>query len=173
MSANDSLLLVTALNNEPPDDDFATLDFILGTSADEPDDLSPVLDFDPTTNEHAVFTFTLPSSYGGNGIRVALFWTSEGINDNVKWDVAFKRQAVFDNVATRQYAAVQSDVDNMSSTARNMRVASINFTDGAQIDSLDVGDLFKIRVTRDAEDVLDTLNSNDAELLAVELIEAF
>lgn len=172
MSANDSLLLVTALNNEPPDDDFATFDTILGTSADEPDDLMPCLDFDPTTNEHAVFTFTLPSTYSGNGIRVAIFWTSEATTGNVKWDIAFKRQAVFDNTATKQYAAVQSDVDNMGSTARDVRVSSTTFTDGAQIDNLDVGDLFKIRVTRDAADVLDTINANDVELLAVELIEA-
>ena len=44
MSSGDALCVWTALSNEPPDADFATLDTILTASADEPDDIIPVSD---------------------------------------------------------------------------------------------------------------------------------
>ena len=47
MASGDALLVWTALNNEAPDADFATLYTILTASADATVDIIPVLDFDP------------------------------------------------------------------------------------------------------------------------------
>ena len=77
MASGDALCVWTALSNIPPDADFATLDTILTTSGDEPDDVVPVLDFvSATTNEFAVFHAVLPEHYGGGGFTLALAWTS-------------------------------------------------------------------------------------------------
>jgi hypothetical protein len=52
-----------AFDNEPPASNYATLDTRNG---------HPVLDFDATTGEAAIFTFILPRSYNGGGLTVEL-----------------------------------------------------------------------------------------------------
>ena len=67
------------------------------------------------------------------------------------------------------FAAVQS-VDNTTvpATSGNVDVVSIAFTDGAQMDSVAVGESFRLKVTRDAAS--DTA-TGDAELVKVEIRE--
>lgn len=174
MASADSLLVFTALNNEPPDADYATLDTILTTSADEPDDIVPVLDFDPgATNELASFGAFMPSQYAGTtGLTVTLVWCSEATTGNVKWDVAFKSYTDnVDSLVGKAYAAVQSTTVATAGTARVVSYDSITFTDGAQIDSITAGEYFRMAVTRDSADAADTMNANDAELIAVYIKE--
>jgi hypothetical protein len=165
MASGDSLLIWTALANEPPDADYATLDSILTTSTDEPDDYVPVLDFDSgATQEYAGFSGVMPASYSGGGVTLRLYWTSEATTGDVKWDAAFKALA-------STYAAVQSTTTTTDGVARDINTTDITFTDGAQMDSVAVGEYFRLTVTRDSADAADTMNSNDAELIAVYLRE--
>lgn len=173
MASGDSLLVFTALDNEPPDADFATRDDILTTSTDEPDDLIPVLDFDPgATQEYAVFSSVMPRHYDGGGITVTLYWSCEATSGNVKWDVAFKSFSDdADSLLTKVYAAVNTVTDAVASAARELAYSTITFTDGADMDSVAVGEYFRMLVTRDSADAADTVNSNDAELVAIEIRE--
>ncbi len=172
MATGDSLCVWRAHDNEPPDVDYATLDVILTTSTDTPDDMVPVLDFDPgATQEYAGFSAFMPAQYGGGGLTLILVWTSEATTGDVKWDAAFKRMADTTNLLSETYAAIQTVTTTTDGTARDINTSTITFTDGAQIDSIVVDEYFRLTVTRDSADGADTMNSNDAELVAVYLME--
>lgn len=162
MASGDTLLLFTPLHNEPPASNPATLDVR---------NSHPVLDFDATTNESAVFSTVLPRHYTSGGITVYLHYamTTAEVN-TVDWDVAFERigdQQL--DIDGDSFATVNS-VDNTTvpGTTGLVDIVSVAFTDGADMDSVAVGEGFRIKITRDAssDDA-----AGDAELLFVELKE--
>lgn len=162
MSSGDTLLILTPLANEPPSTNNALLD--LRNSR-------PVLDFDDTTNWSAVFTAIMPRSYAGGGLTVYIHYamTSAEAND-IDWDAAFERigdQQL--DIDGDSFAAAQS-VDNTTvpGTSGLVNIVNITFTNGAQMDSIAVGESFRIKITRDAAS--DTA-AGDAELIAVEIKE--
>ena len=173
MSSGDALCAWRALDNEPPDADFATLDVILTASADEPDDMVAVLDFDPgsSINEFAVFASFMPDHYAGGGVTLTLVWVAEATTGNVKWDGAFKALADAATLLSATYAAIQTVTTGVDGTARAINTSVITFTDGAQMDSVAAGEYFRLAIERDSIDGADTMNSNDAELIAVYLTE--
>ena len=162
MASGDTLLILMPYGNEPTATNYATLDTR---------NQHPCLDFDDTTNEYAVWSAILPRNYDGGGIVVLLHFamTSAEVN-TVDWDAAFERigdQQL--DIDGDSFAAVQS-VDNTTvpGTSGLVDIVSISFTNGAQMDSIAVGELFRIKINRDAasDDAV-----GDAELLAVELQE--
>lgn len=161
MASGDTLIVFGAFSQEPPTSNFATLDTR---------NSHPVLDFDDTTNESSVFTGVMPQNYGGGGVTVYLHWSHAATSGDVDWDVAFERigdQQL--DVDSDSFAAVNSaDNNTVPSTAGNVDVVSVAFTDGADMDSVAAGELFRIKVTRDAAS--DTA-TGDAELHAVEIRE--
>jgi len=66
--------------------------------------------------------------------------------------------------------AAANSVDNTTvpGTSGNVDIVNVTFTDGADMDSVAVGEGFRLKVTRDAAS--DTA-SGDAELLRVEIKE--
>ncbi|WP_455219841.1 hypothetical protein [Kaarinaea lacus] len=163
MASGDTLLIFTPLHNEPPASNPATLDTR---------NAHPVLDFDATTNEDAVFSAVMPRSYAGTtGVTVYLHYAmSSAESGDVDWDVAFERIGdQQQDIDSDSFASVQS-VDNTTvpGTSGNVDIVSIAFTDGAQMDSVAVGEGFRLKVTRDAAS--DTA-TGDAELLFVEIKE--
>ena len=82
MASGDTLLIFTPLHNEPPASNMATLDVRNG---------HPVLDFDATTNESAVFSGVMPQNYAGTtGATVYIHYAmSSAEADTVDWDVAW------------------------------------------------------------------------------------
>jgi hypothetical protein len=162
MASGDTLIIFTPLSNEPPASNPATIDFR---------NQHPVLDFDDTTNESAVFSSIMPRSYGGGGLTVYLHYAmSSAESGDVDWDVAFERIGdQQQDIDSDSFASVQS-VDNTTVPANSgdVDIVSVGFTDGAQMDSIAVGEAFRIKVTRDASS--DTA-SGDAELVAVEIKE--
>lgn len=163
MASGDTLLIFTALHSEPPATNYATLDVR---------NLHPVLDFDGATNESAVFSAVMPQHYAGTtGVTVYLHYsmTSETSGD-IDWDVAFERigdQQL--DVDADSFATVQSvDGTTVPATSGLVDVVSIPFTDGAVMDSVAAGELFRLKVTRDAASDTSTA---DAELHAVEIRE--
>ena len=173
MASGNSLCVWTAASNEPPDDDFATLDTILTASADEPDDVVPVLDFDPgATKEYSSFSAVMPAHYGGGGVTLTLMWSSGATSGNVKWDAAFKSFTDdADDLDTKVYAAVNTVTVATASAAGEIDYAVITFTNGADMDSVAAGEYFRLSISRDSAAGGDTMNSNDAELIAIYLKE--
>lgn len=162
MASGDTLIVFTPLHNEPPSSNPATLD-----SRNQ----HPVLDFDDTTNESAVFTGVMPRNYGGNGVTVYLHYAMSSATANtVDWDVAFERIGdQQQDIDSDSFAAVNSvDDTTVPATSGNVDIVNVTFTDGADMDSVAAGEAFRLKVTRDAasDDA-----AGDAELLAVEIKE--
>ena len=163
MASGDTLVVFTPLHNQPPATAYATLD--LRNS-------HPVLDFDAATDEDAVFGGVLPRHYAGGGITVTLYWaaTSATSGDCI-WNAAVERidENTLD-IDADSFAAVQAVTATAGLTNGTVDYATIAFTAGAQMDSLAVGEAFRLKITRDANAAGDTM-TGDAELLRVEVQE--
>lgn len=162
MASGDTLAMFFPQDNEPPSSNFATLDQRNG---------HPVLDFDASTNESAIFSFVLPQHYGGGGIEIYLHYAmSSATSGDVDWDTAIERIGdQQQDIDSDSFAAAQS-VDNTTvpATSGNVDVVNTTHTHGAQMDSLAAGESGRLKVTRDAAN--DTA-AGDAELIAVEIRE--
>jgi hypothetical protein len=163
MASGDSLVIWTALANEPPASNYATFDSR---------NSHPVLDFDGGTNESAVFKAVMPQHYASGGVTVYIHYSMESdITNDIDWDVAFERigDGIQDIDSDGFQTAKSVDGTTVPGTSGHVDVVSINFSDGAtEMDSVTKGDLFRIKVTRDAAS--DT-STTDAELHAVEIRE--
>lgn len=163
MASGDSLLVFYPHDNEPPSANYATLDLR---------NYHPVLDFDATTNEYAIFSGVMPQAYAGGGVTVYLHYSMSAATSNtVDWDAEFERigdQQL--DIDSDSFAAANS-VDNTTvpATSGFVDVVTIAFTDGADMDSVAAGELFRIRISRDATSDDAT---GDAELHAVEIRES-
>lgn len=163
MASGNTLLIFHPYNNEPPSTNYATFDTR---------NQHPVLDFDAATDEAAVFTAIMPRHYAGGGVTVYLHVTDTADTNTAHasyWDVSFERMTAQD-IDSDSFAAVQSTHVHPNGTSGIPVVASIAFTDGAQMDSVAAGELFRLKVSRDANNGSDDWDS-DAELLAVEIKE--
>ena len=163
MASGDTLLIFTPLHNEPPASNPATLDTR---------NQHPVLDFDATTNESAVFSAVMPQHYAGTtGLTIYLHYLmTTATSGDVDWDVSFERIGdQQQDLDSDGFAAVNS-VDNTTvpGTSGLVDIVSVAFTDGADMDSVAVGEGFRLKVTRDAAS--DTA-AGDAELRFVEIRE--
>ena len=163
MASGDTLCVFSPLHNEPPAANAATLDLR---------NQHPCLDFDAGTNESAVFSTIMPRHYAATtGVTVYLHYAmSSAEADTVDWDVAFERigdQQL--DIDGDSFAAVNS-VDNTTvpATTGLVDIVNVTFTDGADMDSVAVGEAFRLKVTRDAasDDA-----AGDAELILVEIKE--
>lgn len=162
MASGDTLLQWSALAAEFPAATYATTDFR---------NAHPVLDFDASTNESINFSGIMPQHYAGGGVTVFLHYAmSSAITGDIDWDVAFERVGDQQlDIDADSFAAVNS-VDNTTvpATTGNVDVVSVAFTEGADMDSVAVGEGFRLQITRDA--VSDTA-TGDAELRWVEIRE--
>ena len=162
MATGNTLLIFLPQNVEPTATNAASLD-----TRNE----HPVLDFNDTTNESAVFSAVMPRVYGGGGVTVYLHYamTSAETGD-IDWDVAFERIGdQQQDIDSDGFEAVNS-VDNTTvpATTGLVDIVSVAFTDGADMDSVAVGEGFRLKVTRDAAS--DTA-SGDGELRFIEIKE--
>lgn len=163
MASGDTLLQFNALHNEPPSSNAATLDLR---------NQHPILDFDDTTNESAVFSAVMPQHYAGTtGVTVYIHYAmSSAEADTVDWDAAFELIGDQDlDIDGDSFAAVNSvDDTTVPGTSGLVDIVSIAFSNGADMDSVIAGDGFRLKITRDAssDDA-----SGDAELRWVEIRE--
>jgi len=163
MASGQTLVEFHPYNNEPPAANYATLD----TRNNR-----PCLDFDPTTNESAVFSGVMPQHYAGTtGVTVLIHYAmSTATADTIDWDAAFELVGDQDlDVDGDDFAAVNSvDDTTVPGTSGLVDVVSIAFTDGADMDSVAAGDGFRLKITRDAasDDA-----AGDGELFWVEIRE--
>ena len=132
----------------------------------------PVLGFDATTDEACTFTSIMPRNYAGGGLTVYLHITDANDTNAAHasyWDVSIEA-LVAQDIDSDGFAAVQSTHVHPNGTSGIPVIGTITFTDGAQMDSVAAGGLFRIKVNRDANNGSDDW-ANDAELIAVEIKE--
>lgn len=162
-ASGDTLAVFTPLSNEPPAASFATLDTR---------NAHPVLDFDGAADEEAVFTGIMPANYANGGVTVKVHVaftsaTSGTANIEAMWELMTGLDIDADS-----FAAMQDASATPNGTSGIETVASITFTNGAQMDSVVAGSLFRLKIRRDADGTNGTDDvTTDMELLAIEVLE--
>lgn len=166
MASGNTLCEFFPADNEPPSSNYATLDTRNG---------HPVLDFDGSTDEEAVFTRVLPNHYGGGGLTVETFWSFTSAtsgNLRVQADIERIDASSLDIDADSFTGSFQSAGGVAPGTSGQVIKVSITFTSGAQMDSLVAGEPFRLKIRRDADGTSGTDDiTTDAELLAVHIKE--
>jgi hypothetical protein len=152
-----TLAAFSARDNQPPATAFATLDTRNSIA---------VLDFDAATDEAAIFSGVIPDYANlASGLKIRLAWmASTATSGNVRWGAQIMR-------CNTDLDADSFDTATLATSAANgtsgiVTVAEITAT---AIDSLVVGDTFRIKVFRDADDATNDTMTGDAELIAVEV----
>lgn len=173
MASGNTLAIFRAQDNMPPATAYAQFDVEVGTST--PAENIPVLDFEDgtaTAGEYADFYGVLPRTYAGGGLTVYLHWLSAATTGDCVWKAAFRRIA--DDAEDLNTTAHTYDYNSVTATtasaAGELAYDTITFTDGADMDSLAVGESFILRIFRDSDAAGDTL-AGDASLFAVEIKE--
>jgi hypothetical protein len=150
--------------DEPTSSNYATL---------ETRNLHPVLDFDDTTSESAVFGGTLPRNYAGGGVTVTLHMAATSATTNaVVFSSAFERigNAQQDIDSDGFATANNSSSTTTNGTSGNVIPIAITHTDGAQMDSMAVGEGYRLKIALLPADAGDTM-AGDAEIRFVEVKE--
>lgn len=162
MAAGDTLLIFTPHANAPPATNYATLDTR---------NSHWVLDFDDTTQEGAVFFGVMPRNYAGGGVTVYVHHAATtATTGTIGWVIAFERIGDRQQDLDADGFAAENTITavTVSGTSGQVDIVNTTFTDGADMDSVAVGEGFRLRVRRNVAS--DTV-SGDAELLAVEIQE--
>lgn len=165
MASGNTLCRFKPQDNEPPSSNYATLDTRNGQL---------VLEFDPAADEEAIFSDVFPRNYAGGGINVIIIWASDGATSgNVVWGASIERQADETlDIDSDSFASEKTATAAAPATSGFLQYTTIQFTDGAEMDSLAVGESFRIKVRRlGSSSASDTMNSNDAQLKSVTINE--
>ena len=128
-------------------------------------------DFDDTTAESLVFTGVLPRNYGGGGITVYLHWAATSATSGTGgWTVAFERIGDGQqDIDADGFASAQTvTAATVPATSGHVKSTNVAVSNGANMDSIAVGEMFRLKVTRD---VANDTATGDLELYAVELKE--
>jgi hypothetical protein len=165
MASENTLATFVPLQNEPPATAFATLDMRNN---------HPVLDFDGAADEEAVFTGVLPRHYAGSGLTVYLHVAfSSATSGSAYWQAAIERMddGTLDTDAD-SFAAFVGAAGNPNAASGVMTLVTLTFTAGAAMDSLAAGEMFRLKVHRDADGTAGTDDvASDAELFGIEIKE--
>lgn len=155
----------TAQGNQPPAAAYATPDTR---------NAHPVLDFDGSTDEEAVFGGVLPTSYASGGLTVDTYWAfTSATSGNLRVQAAIERiDASSLDIDADSFASFNSAGGTAPGTSGQVIKVTVTFTDGAQMDSLAAGEAFRLKIRRDADGTSGTDDiTTDAELLRVVLRE--
>lgn len=162
MASGDTLAVFSPLQNEPPSANAASMDIR---------NYHPVLDMALT--EVAVFSFMMPRNYGGSGITVYMHYAmSTATGNDIRLDTTFERigdqQQDIDSDGFDATGVNGTDT-TVPTTSGNVDIVNNVHSNGARIDSLAVGEMGRLKITRTA--VAGTDASGDLELIRVELKE--
>jgi hypothetical protein len=123
--------------------------------------------FDASTDEIGYYTGVLPDDYQGDGLTVEINWISTATTGDVRWSVAIERLANGGtDLNSDSFSADNVGTSTTRSTPGIIRITSINFTDGGDMDGMLAGDFFRLRITRDADDASDTMTA-DAQIVGI------
>lgn len=141
-----------------------------GATPDRRGDGHPVLDF--ALNEIGKFSDVMPRHYGGGGVTVYLHYAMTSAEaDDVKLETYFERIGdQQQDLDADGFAAAQDTGDiTVPGTSGNVDIISTTHTDGGQMDSIAVGEGFRLKVKRVAVGGTDA--SGDLELRFIEIKE--
>ncbi len=161
MASGNTLVTLLPQHNEPPSATYATLD--LRNS-------HPVLDHALT--EISVFSFIMPRHYAGGGITANLHYAmSSATANDIKLETSIERIGDGQqDLDADGFAAAQNTGDiTVPGTSGLVDIIPSTHTDGAQMDSLAVGELARLRVRRVA--VVGSDAAGDLELRGIEIVE--
>ena len=132
----------------------------------------PVIDFDDSTDQSVIFECIMPRGYDSGGITVYIHWSaSSAITGNCVLVISLERVGDGQqDIDSDGFAAANSVTDAAPGTSGHVTIASVTFTDGADMDSVAVGEKFRLKMGRDADNASDTL-SGDIELNFIEIKE--
>lgn len=162
MASGNTLACFFPTDAEPPATNYATFD----TRNNH-----PVLNFDTSTQETVYFTGILPRNYSSGGITVYVHWcAASATTGTIGWDSTFERIAsgTMDIDADGFASAKTITAATVPSASGVPAISNVAHSNGAEIDSLQAGDSFRLRIRRD---VSNDNASGDAQLIAVELKE--
>lgn len=162
MASGDTLCTLFPLGYEPPAANYATIGMR---------NAHPVLEFDNATQEVAIWTCVLPRNYSGGGITVYIHWmTASATSGTGGWDVAIERMSdATTDLDADSFASAQTvTAVTVPGTTGVASVNNVAISNGANMDSVAVGESFRIRVRRD---VANDNAAGDLHLLAVEIKE--
>lgn len=157
------LISFRPMDNEPPTTNYATLDLRNNR---------PVLDFDATTQETAVFFGFMPTGYGGGNLIVSVYVAlTSATTGTVGFDTAIERiNASGLDIDSDSFATDQTlTATTVPGTSGQILKLAVTITAGANTDSLAAGEAFRLRIRRD---VANDTATGDAEVLGVTLEEA-
>ena len=164
MASGNTLGTFFPADNEPPAANYATLDLRNG---------HPVLDFDDTTQETAIFSGRMPQHYAGGNIVVKINCTlTSATTGTIGWDVTIERDADGgDDMDADSWATAKTvTAVTVPGTSGVKKELSVTLTAGAtDTDSLAAGDDFRVRIRRD---VANDTATGDGEFWSLELREA-
>ncbi len=157
----------SSLDNQPPSSAFAQFDTVNSIG---------VLNFDGATEEYAVFVGTIPegaaigTTSGTAALKVRLIWTSTGVSSNngVVWGAAFDTFSGNEAVGNGTYSTVSTASGTAPATTGYPITTEIT-VNGENHGSLVAGDHYRLRISRVVTNGSDTMNTNDAQLVGVEL----
>jgi hypothetical protein len=154
---NTTLGFFTALDNQPPASNFATLDTRNSIA---------VLDFDDTTEESAVFIGVVPANASlASGFSVRIHWmATSATTGNCRWGVQFEDMNT--DADADSFAAATEAHSATNATAGIPTTTTITCT---TIDGIAASDFFRIKIYRDVSDTVNDTMTGDAELIAVEV----
>jgi hypothetical protein len=161
MSSGDTLCIFVPYQNEPPSSNYATLGLR---------NLHPVLQFDDTTAESAIFTALMPQNYSNSiGVTVYVTGAAVAITGTMGWTVEFERMDSAMDVDSDGFASAQTiTATTVPGTAGQALVLNVAVTKGPNMDSIVAGDMFRIRIKRD---VANDTATGDVHLLGIEVRE--
>jgi hypothetical protein len=162
MAANETLAIWEAIGGTPPSTSAATLDTRNGRV---------VLDFDADANETCYFSSVLPKHYAGGNIACKLHWmATSATSGNVRWSAAFERlEANGPDLDSNDFQTAVEATTAASGTSGKLTVTTLTLT---ALDGATTGDAFRLAIMRVATDGTNDTMTGDAELLAIELVEA-
>jgi hypothetical protein len=162
MASGDTLVVWLPQDNQPPQTNYATIDVR---------NFHPILAFDDTTGETAVFTCIMPSTYAGGNITVYTHWVAVATSGTVGWLAAFETDAAGgQDIDSDGFAGDQTiTAATVPAASGVVAVTSVTVTAGANTDSVAAGDLFRVRIVRN---VAADSAVGDAQLLGLRLLEA-
>lgn len=131
----------------------------------------PVIAFDATTDEEAMWTLGLPDFYSGGGLTVVTYWMAASATSGairVQTDIERMDVGTTDFDADSFTGTFQSSGATVAGTSGVIFTITTTHSSGANMDSAASGDLMRLKVRRDADGTSGTDDATgDGHLVAV------
>jgi hypothetical protein len=125
------------------------------------------LDFDASTDEHAWWTFRMPTDYASGG-TVKIQWMANATANSCVWNARIGAVTPSDADTPVEHAEAAASTTTTATNATEARRLNETSIALGNLDSLAAGDLVFLLIHRDADNGSDTLTV-DAELIAASL----